>query len=113
MASRDEITETIKARFAHVKERGRILARALKVRADIAAVRRRLRAAFAELGEEVYERMLEGTWEGDETLQTYKARIEGVKAELRQREEALRKILEEKGKENEESEPSPAAEDEA
>ena len=94
MASKEEITETIRTQFAHVKERGRVLARALRVRADIAATRRRLRTAFAELGEEVYERMLSGEWKDDPELETYKARIEGVKAELKQREKSLKEIIE-------------------
>jgi len=105
MPTREEITETIKAQFANVRERGRILAQALRARADIAATRRRLRATFADLGEEVYERMAAGPdqgWSDDADLAAYKARIEGLKAELGQREKALKEILEGREKKVEE-----------
>lgn len=98
MASKEEITETIKAQFANVKDRGKMLAQALKARADIAATRRRLRTAFADLGEETYGRMTAGSWEEDDELSTYKIRIEGVKAELKQQEKALKNIVEAKRK---------------
>lgn len=98
MASKEEITETIKAQFANVKDRGKMLAQALKARADIAATRRRLRTAFADLGEETYGRMTAGSWEEDDELSTYKIRIEGVKAELKQQEKALKNIVEAKKK---------------
>ena len=94
MATKEEITETIKAQFANVRERGRIMARALRARADIAATRRRLRATHADLGEEVYARMeADPAWGGDEDLTAYKIRIDGLKAELGQREKALKEIL--------------------
>ena len=41
MRTKEEITQTIKEQFVNVRERGRVLAQALKARADIAATRRR------------------------------------------------------------------------
>ena len=105
MASKEEIAEAIRAQFANIKERGRVLAQALKARADIAATRRRLRGAFADLGEEVYGRMTadeKGPWSKDAELADHRTRIEGVKAELRQRERALQEIMEGGGEEEEE-----------
>jgi hypothetical protein len=96
MASKEEIAEAIRIQFANVKERGRVLAQALKARADIAATRRRLRSAFADLGEEIYARMTageKGPWSEDVELEDFRTRIEGVKAELRQRERALQEIM--------------------
>ncbi|MFH1572364.1 MAG: hypothetical protein ABIG68_00175 [Acidobacteriota bacterium] len=95
---KQEITDIIKARFASVRARGKVLAQALKVRADIAAVRRRLRLTFAELGESVYGKMAAGQakgWGDAPGLAEFKARIEGLKAELDQRERQLTEILEE------------------
>ena len=108
MASKEEITETIKSQLTNVRERGRVLAQALKARTDIAATRRRLRAAFADLGQEVYGRMKDGgdgPWNEDEEMATYRTRIEGVQAELKQRERVLKDILEDKGKKEEAAEP--------
>ena len=51
MRPKQELTQAIRTQFVNVRERGRILAQALKVRADIAATRRRLRLTFADLGE--------------------------------------------------------------
>jgi hypothetical protein len=97
MVTRDQITQQLKARISSVKERAGVLAQALKERAEIAAARRRLRGACADLGEEVYRRM--GAQQGqavevDAALLEYRARIDGVHAELRQRERALATILE-------------------
>ena len=97
MYTKEEISAGIKTQFTNVKERGRVLARALKARAAIAATRRRLRAAFAELGEHIYERTEAGqAWgRGEDTdLASFQVRIRGLKTELSQREEALRAILE-------------------
>jgi len=93
MRSKEEITDTIKAQFANVRERGKVLAQALKARADIAATRRRLRSTFADLGEAVYGRIDSGELAQDGSLDDFKLRIEGLKAELRQREEALKLIV--------------------
>ncbi len=92
MRSKEEITDAIKAQFVNVRERGKILAHALKARADIAATRRRLRSTFADLGETVYARIDSGEFASDASLDDFKLRIEGLKAELRQREEALKTI---------------------
>jgi len=97
MNSKEEITEAIKAQFANVRERGRVLAQALKMRADIAATRRRMRLAYADLGEEVFKRMKSGSagsWADDPVLADHRTRIEGVQAELRQRERALATLVE-------------------
>ncbi|MBT4497045.1 MAG: hypothetical protein HOC74_04950 [Gemmatimonadetes bacterium] len=96
MASKEEITETLKAQFTSIKERGKVLAQMLKARADIAATRRRMRSVFADLGEEVYGRMAadqEGAWSGDDAFDAYKARIEGLQAELNQQELVLQEVM--------------------
>ena len=95
MRTKEEITETIKTQFANIRERGRVLAKALKVRTDIAATRRRLRATFADLGVAVYEKLdAETTVDLAQGLEDFKLRIEGLKAELRQHEETLKDIME-------------------
>ena len=94
MRTKEEITQTIKEQFVNVRERGRVLAQALKVRADIAAIRRRLRSTFADLGEAIYMQLDAGEPINLERLGDYKLRIEGLKAELRQREESLKGIME-------------------
>ena len=53
MRTKEELTQAIRTQFVNVRERGRMLAQALKVRTDIAATRRRLRSTFADLGETV------------------------------------------------------------
>ena len=94
MRTKEEITETIRTQFVNVRERGRILAQALKARADIAATRRRLRSTYADLGEAVYANLDAGeAMDAAEGLDDFKLRIEGLKAELRQREEALKEII--------------------
>ena len=94
MRTKEEITQTIKEQFVNVRERGRVLAQALKARADIAATRRRLRSTFADLGEAIYARLDAGESVDLEGMGDYKLRIEGLKAELRQREESLKEIME-------------------
>ena len=98
MKSKEQIAEQIKARFSSVRERAGVLAQALKVRAEIAAAKRRLRSAYADLGEEIYARLAAekaGALQKDEMLQEFRTRIDGVKAEVRQRQRALAEILEE------------------
>ena len=94
MRTKEEITQTIKEQFVNVRERGRVLAQALKARADIAATRRRMRSTFADLGEAVYARLDAGESVDLEGIGDYKLRIEGLKAELRRCEEDLKKIME-------------------
>ena len=94
--NKQEITDVIKARFASARDRGKVLARALGIRAEIAAVRRRLRATFAELGEDVYGKMAAGKakgWGDAPGLAEFKTRIEGLHAELGQREVKLTGIM--------------------
>ena len=94
MRTKEELTQAIRTQFVNVRERGRMLAQALKVRADIAATRRRLRSTFADLGETVYTKLSAGeAVDLAENLSEFKLRIEGLKAELRQREEALKVIM--------------------
>ncbi len=95
MRSKEKIIDAIKTQCANVRARGQIAVQALKVRAEIAATRSRLRSAFADLGESVYAKLSAGEavdFAGD--LGDFKLRIEGLKAEIRQREKALRKIVE-------------------
>ena len=91
--AKKQITETLKERLAGMAERGRVLGQALKVRADLAATRRRLRTTFAELGEEVYGRLKDGEISADSTLGTLRERIDGFKAEVRMKEDELREIM--------------------
>ena len=83
MRTKEEITQTIKEQFVNVRERGRVLAQALKARADIAATRRRMRSTFADLGEAVYARLDAGESVDLEGIGDYKLRIEGLKAVAR------------------------------
>lgn len=88
------IKKTFKAHFDHVKTRGRVFARAVKVRAEIAATRRRMRSVFADLGQSVYGKMDNSkTLSSDADLSIFKTRMEGLEAELELREKELRKIL--------------------
>ena len=59
----------------------------------MAAIRRRLRASYAELGEEVYRRLQAGDMDGDHRLLTMKERIDALRAEILQRESDLRDIV--------------------
>ena len=94
MVTKREVAEAVKARFASAAERTRVLARAMTVRLDILAIRRRMRATFAELGEEVYGQMKAGHLNENAKLKSFRVRLDGLKAELDDREEALKKILE-------------------
>jgi len=112
--NKQEITDIIKARFASARERGKVLAQALKVRAEIAGVRRRLRATFAELGEEVYGKIAAGQAKGwGDGFAEFKARVEGLKAELGQREAKLAEIMEGGEKKAEEEKAGKAAKETA
>ena len=93
MATKQPLADSLRERLADVADRGRFFGQALKVRADMAAVRRRLRSTYAELGEEAYNRLRDGALEGDHRLLSMKERIDGLKAEVRQREEELRDIM--------------------
>ncbi len=96
MPTKQQITETLKERFADVAERGRVLGHALKARADIAVTRRRLRSTLADLGENIYTRMASGSLPelGDDAMLTsLQERITGLKAELRFQEGELHNIV--------------------
>ena len=88
-----QIAETLKGRLAEVAQRGRVIGQALKVRADLAATRRRQRATFAELGEEVYRRIKDQQLNADGPLAALEDRIDNYKAEVRAREQELREIM--------------------
>ena len=108
MVTKRKIVESIKTQFASAREHGRVLSQALKVRADIAATRRRLRSTFADLGEEVYAKIKAGKPKGlaeDAELAVYRTRIEGLEAEMQQREGALKEILAGRKKKGEGEEP--------
>ena len=94
MSTTKKIADTLKQHLADVADRGKLFGQAFKVRADMAAIRRRLRATYAELGEEVYRRLLrDGELDGDHQLLTIKERVDGLKAEIRQRESELHDIV--------------------
>ena len=101
MATRKQIAESLRVRFADVAERGRVLGQALKMRADMAVTRRRLRSTMADLGEKIYLRMDSGEAEDlcqDPLLVSYQERICGLKAELRIQETELREVMHPAGK---------------
>jgi len=93
MPTKQQITDTLKGRLAEVADRGRLFGQALKVRADMAALRRRLRSSYAELGEEAYRRLQADEMVGDHKLLTTKEQIDGIRAEIRQREADLHDIV--------------------
>ena len=93
MPTKKQIADTLRGHLSDVAERGRFLGQALKVRADMAATRRRLRTTYAELGEETYGRLSEGQLEGDHRLLSLKERIDGLRAEVWLRETELRDIM--------------------
>jgi hypothetical protein len=93
MSTKQKIADTLRQHLADVADRGKLFGQALKVRADMAAIRRRLRTTYAELGEEVYRRLRDGDLDGDHRLLTIKERVDGLKTEVRQRESELRDIV--------------------
>ena len=105
MATKRQIAEVLKERFANVAEHGRVLGLALKARADIAVTRRRLRSTLVDLGEKFYTRMESGQageLGNDPLLVSFQERITGLKAELRLQEAGLMEIVEERWKDGEE-----------
>ena len=98
MATKTQIADMLRGRLADVAERGRVLGQALGVRADMAATRRRLRAALADLGEEVHTRLRAGQEQGlaaDDKIKAMQDQVDGLKAELRLQEMELRQIMQE------------------
>ena len=93
MQTKKQIKDALRERLTDVAERGRVLGQALKVRADIALTRRRLRATFAALGEEVYARMDAGQDLAGDSLDDFRKRIDGLKAELKSEEAELRAVV--------------------
>jgi len=93
MSTKKQVVELVRERLADVAERGRVLGQALKVRADMAATRRRLRGTYTELGEEAYSRMKAGEMVADAQLSGLQERIDGLKAEVKSREAELRQIM--------------------
>ena len=105
MTRKRQVTDALRNRLAGAAERGRVLGKALKVRAEIAASRRQLKTTFGELGRHVYSRIKAGDLPaeagaaGDETLLAYTQRIDGCKAEIRLKEAELREIVRSGGRE--------------
>ena len=96
MLTKSEMKEHIRSRFRNAKARAGILVRALKVRVEILTTRRRLRARFAEMGEEIYEGLKTGSSQdlaGVPRVVSLKVRIDGLKSELSGLEEKLNNIL--------------------
>ena len=93
MSTKKQIAEVVRSRRADVAGRGRVLGQALKVRADLAAGRRRLRAAYAQLGEEAYARLRDGEMPSDATMTTFRGRIDDIKSDVRTREAELKEIM--------------------
>lgn len=93
MPTKQQIADTLKGRLSEVADRGRLFGQALKVRADMAALRRRLRVAYAEMGEEVYRRLQNNEMAGDHKLLTSKEQIDAIRVELQQREADLHVIV--------------------
>lgn len=93
MATKKPIADILRERLTDVAERGRVIGQALKVRADMAATRRRLRQTYAELGEEAYARLVDGTLLEDARFAALRQSIDGLKAEVSRREDELREIM--------------------
>jgi len=93
MSTKKPIADVLRERLTDVAERGRVLGQALKVRADMAATRRRLRLTFAELGEEAYAQIADGRLPESPAFVALRQRIDGLKAEVRQREDELRQVM--------------------
>ncbi len=93
MSTKKQVAELIRDRLAGMAKRGRVLGQALKIRADMAATRRRLRGTFTELGEEVYTRIKAGDMVADGQLSGLRERIDGLKAEVKSREAELRQTM--------------------
>lgn len=93
MPTTKQIADSFRERLADVAERGKVIGQALGVRADMAATRRRLRNTYAELGEQMYQRLQSGECEGDHQLLSLKERIDGLKAEAGTHEGRLRDLM--------------------
>ena len=95
MATKKQLTDVLRERFADVADRGRVMGQALKARADMAVTRRRMRSTFAELGEAIYARMAAG--EGVDLQEgrwtSFQERVVGLKAELLTQEARLHEIM--------------------
>ena len=94
MATKKQIADMLRERFADVAERGRVMGQVLKVRADIAVTRRRLRTTYAELGEAIYKGMTakESVDLQEEQWTSFQKRVDGLKAELRPQEARLHEV---------------------
>ena len=93
MSTKKQIADVLRTGLTDFAERGKVLGQALKVRADMAAARRRLRVAYAELGEVVYTRLDNGDMAGDVAMNSLKDRIDGSRAEVRRSEQELKRIM--------------------
>lgn len=113
--TRKQLAESLREHLADAMERGRVLAQALRVRADMAVVRRRLQRHFADLGREAYQRLSAGQlaeMAADARAADLRQSIDGLRAELRLKEEELRQVLQcgccGKGHQDEEAGPGSA-----
>jgi chromosome segregation ATPase len=96
MAIRSNLTDKLKKSLSGVAERSRVLGQALKVRADMAATRRRLRASYAAMGEELYTRLQADNTDSvhiDSHFTDLAECIDTLKAELKELEEELRLLM--------------------
>ena len=99
MTTKRQLADTLKQHLADVAGRGRVIGQVLKMRADLAAMRRQLRSTFVELGEHVYG-LLKGSdltssidVGADEFVNEFIHRIDGYKADVRSKEAELEEIL--------------------
>ena len=97
VATKKAIAQLVAERFSGEAERRRVLVQALELRGQILATTRELRAAYAELGENMYLRLKQGKVEGFSEgfdLETLKVRIDGLLGELAGLEEKFKGVLE-------------------
>ena len=99
MTTKRQIADTLKQHLADVAGRGRVIGQVLKMRADLAAMRRQLRSTFVELGEHAYG-LLKGSnltssidVGADEFVNECIHRIDGYKADVRSKEAELEELL--------------------
>ncbi len=111
MASRQEITESLRAGLSTVRARGQHVARVLRARTDVAVTRRRLHKAQAELGLAAFTALEagQGLSPGEASVEPLLVRLRGLNVELSQAELALQQLLDGDA-EAQAAEPAPATE---
>jgi hypothetical protein len=95
MASRQEITDSLRAGLNTVRARGQHVARVLRARTDVAVTRRRLHKAQAELGLVAFTALEagQGLSPDDASVEPLLIRLRGLNVELSQAELALQQLL--------------------